>query len=79
MPAQATKSRSGFCDLACEANGVKSVAVSGTSTLLTVCPREPSTAATAAKLPWPNAESCAKTVIFLPTPFPRISLAARMS
>ena len=48
VPAQATKSRSGLAFLACCANGVKSVAVSGTEISVTVWPFAPMTAFTAA-------------------------------
>jgi len=48
VPAHATKTRSAFRFLTCCANGVKSVAVSGTETSDTVWPFEPTSALTAA-------------------------------
>jgi hypothetical protein len=48
LPAHATKTRSGFAFLTCCANGVKSVAVSGTVTSVTVWPLPPTSALTAA-------------------------------
>ena len=48
VPAQATKSRSGFACFTCCANGVKSCADSGTSIRPTVWPCEPTIELTAA-------------------------------
>ena len=79
VPAQATNSRSAFACFACCANGVKSFAVSGTRIFETLCPLPPMIAETAATLPCPNAESCAKTTIFRPTPLPSSDCAASTS
>lgn len=78
-PAQATKTRSGPPALTCRANGVRSVALGGASTEPTFAPFAPSTAFTAATLAWPNVESCARTVTFLPPASPSIAPAVRMS
>ena len=78
VPAHATNTRSGLACFTCAAKGVKSVALSGTRTLLTVWPLPPRTAWTAATLPLPNAESWAKTSTFLPAPL-RYEFAARTS
>jgi hypothetical protein len=50
---------------------VKSVADSGTYSDVTLWPLPPTIALTAAKLPWPKAESWAKTRTFLPDVLPR--------
>ena len=69
-PAQATKTRSAFACAAWRANGVKSVAVAGTSSSDTCAPLAPRIAFTAASLPWPKVESWAKTSTFLPAGSP---------
>ncbi len=79
MPAQATKSRSGFWLLTWVENGVKSVAAAGTSTVLTVAPLAPRTALTPDSLALPNALSWAKTVTFLPVRSPTMVPAVAMS
>src|SRR3954468_18298644 len=63
--AHATKAASAFEFFSCWAYGVRSAAPNGDRIPEIECPLLPKIARTAARFPWPNAVSSAKTATFL--------------